>query len=128
MTKHITTAAILLCSFSSVHASEVTYEQSKAWADRDEASLSPNQQQALIESQGRVGGAAHASCLDGHSKPDLSPYTLVMELDSSGKVVRTWLHGGSALAKCFNQEMSKATLFAPPKTPFYTSFEMDWMP
>jgi len=113
---------------SSVHAAEVTYEQAKAWADRDEGSLTPGQAQALTESQGRAGGSAHATCLGGRPKPNLAPYTVVMELDSSGKVVHTWLHGDSTLAVCFNEEMRKATLFAPPKAPFYTSFEMSWKP
>jgi len=51
-----------------------------------------------------------------------------MELDATGKVVRTWLGGTSTLAVCFNKEMATKSLFVPPHAPFYTSFEMSWRP
>jgi hypothetical protein len=113
---------------AALSSSTLSYNQAKALADRDENSLSPAQTQQLIASQGKAGGEAHASCLSPGGKKDLSPYTVVMELDSGGKVVRTWLSGTSPLAICFNKEMATKSLFSPPRMPFYTSFEMTWRP
>ena len=123
----LTTSSILLAVVA-ISSSALSYEQAKSNADRDERSLSPAQTQQLLASQGKAGGEAHASCLQPESKSDMSAYTVVMELDSSGKVARTWLKGASPLATCFNKEMATKSLFAPPHAPFYTSFEMSWRP
>jgi len=119
---------VLLASVGPIFASELSYEQAKALADKDEASLSAEVAQTLIAAQGTAGGEAHASCVTPGARKDFSPYTVVMKLDSTGKVIRTWLHGTSALAICFNREMSHKSLFVPPRAPFYTSFEMSWHP
>jgi len=119
---------LLLVSVTPAFASELSYEQAKALADKDEASLSSELMQALIAAQGKAGGEAHAACLTPETRQDSSPYTVVMELNSTGKVIRTWLLGNSPLAICFNREMSHKSLFAPPHTPFYTAFEMTWRP
>jgi len=122
-------ALLLFFSAStSAWASDVSFEQAKALADKDEASLSSTQTQKLIASQARAGREAHSICFSFNLKPDLSPYTVVMKLDASGKIVRTWLHGKSSLAHCFNEEMSHKALFAPPRAPFFTSFALSWPP
>ena len=120
-----TLLALLLIS-AGAFASNLSYEQAKARADHDEASLSASQTGALIQSQGTASGASFSKCPPATPRPDLSPFTVVMELDASGKVVRTWRKGSSAIAVCFNGEMSHKSLFKPPKVPFYTSFEMSW--
>ena len=107
-------------------AADVSFDQAKALADRDEASLSSAQMQQLIAAQARTGKEAHSICLSFNPKPERSPYTVVMKLDASGKVVRTWLRGQSSLAHCFNEEMAHKTLFTPPRAPFFTSFGMSW--
>lgn len=117
---------VLLVSVTSAFASELSYEQAKALADKDEASLSSELMQSLIAAQGKAGSEAHAVCLTPETRQDSSPYTVVMELNSTGKVVRTWLHGNSPLAICFDREMSQKSLFVPPHAPFYTAFEMTW--
>ncbi|WP_083918973.1 hypothetical protein [Rudaea cellulosilytica] len=119
-------AAII--AVTALSGSALSYEQAKALADQDENSLTPGQTQQLIASQGKAGGEAHASCASPSNKADLSPYTVVMELDIAGKVIRTWLKGASPLAVCFNKEMATKRLFGPPRAPFYTSFEMTWRP
>ena len=107
-------------------AAEMSFEEAKARADADEASLSKEQAQVLMESEGKAGAEAHATCIPPGYKVDLDPYTVVMELDAKGKVVRTWLHGTTALAECFNREMAQKTMSPPPRAPFYTSFDMSW--
>jgi hypothetical protein len=104
----------------------MSFDEAKARADADEASLSKEQAQVLIEAQAKAGSEAHATCIPPGYKVELDPYTVVMELDASGRVVRTWLHGSTPLAQCFNREMAHKTLSKPPRAPFYTSFDMRW--
>jgi hypothetical protein len=124
------TSALLIFLFATAPAlaSDVSFEQAKSRADRDEQSLSSTQTHQLIASQARAGGEAHSTCIASNPKPNLSPYTVVMQVDASGNVVRTWLHGQSSLAICVNKELSHKTLFTPPRAPFFTSFEMTWQP
>jgi hypothetical protein len=107
-------------------AGDISYEQAKTLADQDEASLTPAFTQMLLQSQGSVAGPAFEGCPPSGTVSDREQFTVVMELDAGGKVERTWLSGSSSIATCFEKAMAKATLFAPPRAPFYTSFEMSW--
>jgi hypothetical protein len=109
-------------------AGAFSYVEAKARADSDEASLTADQSGALVASQGQAGGESFAKCPLPTPDADLSPFSLVMELDSSGKIVKTWLRGSSPIATCFRSEMIKKSLFQPPRAPFYTSFDMSWKP
>ena len=102
----------------------ITFAQAKEMADRDEASLSGSQSQALIEAQGAVVGKALSSCVDG-SDLQPPPFTVVVELDSTGAVVRAWRSDETRLAKCFEAIAEKAALNPPPRSPFYSSYAMD---
>ena len=117
---------LFLSATTPAWAADVSFDQAKALADRDEASLSSTHMQQLLASQARAGEQAHSTCFSFNPKPERSPYTVVMKLDASGKVVRTWLRGQSSLAHCFNEEMSHKTLFRPPRAPFFTSFGVTW--
>ena len=46
-----------------VSSGVTTYDQAKALADKDEASLTPKQSSALVESQGKVISPAFAACM-----------------------------------------------------------------
>jgi len=100
-----------------------TFDRAKAMADRDEGSLSESQQLALTQSQAPVVQAALSSCLVANGPAPFS-FVIVAELDSTGRVVKTWRSEESKLAACFQKVVAKAVLAAPPRTPFYTSFEM----
>lgn len=108
------------------HADAMTYDAAKTHADRDEAALSPQQLQALTDSQGRAAGEIFATCLPASLGQPQADFTVVMMLDATGRVVRTWRSGESAIAVCFEREMARKQLFEPPAAPFYSSFEMHW--
>ena len=118
---------LIFLSTASV-AADLTYEQALTKADRDEASLSAAQTNALVAAQGAAAKSSFAKCPVPSPHADLSPFVLVMELDANGKVVRTWLHGSSPIAICFHSQMATKSLSKPPRTPFYTSFNMSWNP
>jgi hypothetical protein len=120
-------SALLLLATGAA-AADLDYTAARALAEHDEASLEPAQMQALVAAQGEAARAAFAACPVQSPDDDLSPFTVVMELDATGKVVRTWRHGDSPLAQCFHAGMSHATLAVPPRTPFYTFFDMTWKP
>lgn len=115
---------LLLVATPAAFAADVTFANAKAWADRDEGSLSAEQQQALVRSQAPVVKAALSSCLGANGSKPVS-FVVVVELDSTGKVSKTWRSDDSKIADCFQGMAAKATLFSPPKSPFYSSFEMD---
>lgn len=115
---------LLLVAAPAAFAAEVTFADAKAWADRDEGSLASEQHDALVESQAPVIKAAILSCL-GTNGPKPFSFVVVVELDSTGKVLHTWRSDDSDLATCFQSIAAKAKLFPPPKSPFYSSFEMD---
>lgn len=116
--------AISACLISvAALGSDVTFDQAKARADGDEAALTPQQEATLISSQGEIAHATFVNCRASDLADRRSPFTLVMELDAAGKVVRTWRSGTSAIAICLDEAMREGSLFHPPKSPFYTSFE-----
>jgi hypothetical protein len=121
-------AAVVVLLMNPAFAADLSYDQAKANADKDEASLSPELSQKLVESQGAAMGGVLPACMasiphpNGHT--DLTPFVVVMQLDASGKIVRTWRHGSTPLATCFEHEIGTKTLFVPPKVPFYTSIEL----
>jgi uncharacterized NAD-dependent epimerase/dehydratase family protein len=120
--KPLVYALLLLASFP-LAAGDMTFEQVKAMADSDEAGLSAEQERALVESQGSVAHPTFAGCRTSDLADRRLPFTVVMELDATGKVQRTWRSGASAIAECMNRALRAATLTRPPKAPFYSSFE-----
>ena len=118
---------LLMLATATAAAAGLSYDGAKAKADADEASLACSLHQALLESQGRALEAAFSKCLPSIPQPpDKSPFTVVMELDATGKVVATWRHGETPLAGCVHRVLATQTLFAPPRAPFYTSIEMSF--
>lgn len=100
------------------------YHDAKAMADADEASLSPQQRADLRASQSALLESGTTACAT--ADPDLSALTVVMQLDASGKVVRTWLQGNSRLAICLRRYAAMQSLAPPPRAPFYTSIELSF--
>jgi hypothetical protein len=123
-------ALLCIALIASVAAgeTELTYIGAKVLADHDEAALTPAEMEALHVAQGVAGGEAFGACSPPASDAELIPFTVVMKLDASGKILRTWLDGTSAIAKCFNTAISTRSLNKPPYAPFYTSFAMSWQP
>jgi hypothetical protein len=102
---------------------ELTIEQVKIRASIDEASLSTGQHAQLLTSLKEIARIVFAACPESDRADRRLPFTLVMELDATGKVVSTWIEGESEIAACMSKTMSRSLLFQPPKTPFFTSFE-----
>ena len=125
----VTFATLLLAASTapSAHAqSTMDYAQAKQRADADEASLHALTSRAMRDAQARVLDDAIARCAAPDA--DTSPFVVVAELDATGKVVRTWRDGGTALATCVQAQIAGRTLPAPPRAPFLTSFELSFTP
>lgn len=106
--------------------STVDYQQARRLAARDEAALAAGAAEVLRESQAALVRAASAAC--AAPAPQLSPFTVVMSIDASGKVVQTWLQGSSPLAICFRKQAQLASLAPPPAVPFYAYIELSFEP
>ena len=119
-------ASIVLVALSGTLSAEATldYAQAKTLADKDEASLAQAESASLLKAQGELLGAGTAVCAT--PRPDLSPFTVVMELNAEGKVVRTWLHGSSPIGICLRRYVAGKLLIVPPRVPFYSSLELSF--
>lgn len=114
---------VLLIAAPAVFASDVTFAKAKASADRDEGKLSGVEKQALIQAQAPVVQAALSSCLAVNYAKSFS-FVVVVELDATGTVRKTWRSDGTMLVSCFQNAVAKATMNTPPRSPFFSSFEM----
>lgn len=123
--RHVIGLLVLLVSLAA-GASELNFLGAKVLADHDEASLTAEEMKALLAAQGVAGGDSLGVCSRPTTAAELTPFTVVMKLDASGKITQTWLDGTSAIAKCFHTAISTRSLNKPPYAPFYTSFEMTW--
>lgn len=122
--KTITLIALAVVSRSLPAATALEYTEAKVLADKDESSLPRAQSESLLKAQGELLEAGTASCAT--PKPDLSSFTVVMELDGEGKVVRTWLQGSSPIGICLRKYVAGKFLLVPPKVPFHTSLELSF--
>ena len=121
-------AFIALAAFSGSLPAASTLEsaEAKALADKDEASLAQAEAENLREAQGKLLAFGTAACAT--PQPDLSPFTVVMELDEQGRVVRTWLQGSSPIGICLRKYVAGKQLAVPPRAPFHTSLELSFSP
>jgi hypothetical protein len=122
--KRMLLLALALLASPAMAATELDYAAAKALADKDEASLGREQGSVLLDAQAKLLGDGIAAC--AMPNPDFTPFVVVMELDASGKVIRTWLQGDSPLAICFRKFAARGELPAPPRTPFYSSIELSF--
>ncbi|MBD9469260.1 hypothetical protein [Pseudoxanthomonas sp. PXM01] len=117
--------ASAVCCASLAHAqSPADYADAKARADADEASLPATAASAMRDAQGAALDAAITGCATPTA--DTSPFVVVAELDATGKVVRTWRDGATPLAICVQKQIAGSALSAPPRAPFFTSFELSF--
>jgi len=116
----------LFAASQAVVAGQLSFVSAKALADRDEASLRKEQGGALVQSQAPVVQKAMSSCLALATSTKPPAFVVVVELDLSGKVRKTWRDGDSEVARCFENIVGEAKLFSPPRAPFYSSFDMDF--
>lgn len=103
-------------------APTLKYAEAKSLADRDEASLAGIDASSLRDAQRRLLATGTAACATPW--PDLSPFVVVMELDATGRIVRTWLEGSSPIGICLRKYVGDRQLSVPPRAPFYTSLEL----
>ncbi|MGA6149260.1 MULTISPECIES: hypothetical protein [Stenotrophomonas] len=104
------------------------YDQVRALAHSDEGSLEPVAYAAMIDGMSRVGGDGFARCLPTPAPETLAAFTVVLQLDAQGRVVRTWREGDGAVARCIEAGFAGTTVFVPPKAPFHAAFEFQGQP
>ncbi|WP_440976941.1 hypothetical protein [Pseudoxanthomonas winnipegensis] len=100
--------------------------QAKAQADRDEASLPPDLSQAMRTAQQDTLERGVAACAS--PKADTTPFVIVARLDARGGIARTWRKGDTPLAICLDRFLRGRVLLAPPRAPFFVSFELSFTP
>ncbi|MGN2249172.1 hypothetical protein LQ772_02765 [Frateuria edaphi] len=103
---------------------QLGFDQAKALADKNEASLDRAMSSRLLGAQGKALEAAMTAC--ARPDADVSKFTVVLSLNADGSTEASWLQGTTALAKCVQSELAGAGLAGRWPTPFYTSFELSF--
>jgi hypothetical protein len=100
------------------------FAAAKDAADADEASQDEAARAAARVRQGKFLDTGVAACADARTTAQLEGFVIVVELDSDGRVARTWRRGDSPLALCIERQARGKTMFVPPRTPFHASLEV----
>ncbi|WP_017915537.1 hypothetical protein [Xanthomonas sp. SHU 308] len=100
------------------------YAAAKALADRDEASLPAAMQERLQTLQRAALDEGVASCAT--PRPDTSPFTVVVQVQTDGSVGASWRNGTTPLALCLERFLRQRPLLAPPQAPLYLSYEVSF--
>lgn len=128
-------APITLLSLASLvpaHAAEpavpaaLEYIDAKRMADADEKSVTGAAHEAMLAAQRKLLDAGVVECSLGKPQKDFSGFTVVMALDASGHVQRTWREGGSPLAICLQRYVRDKVVFVPPRAPFHTALAISF--
>jgi hypothetical protein len=106
-----------LALLAQLSASPSTFLEASAVADKQLASLPVAQAAEISSSLANAVSSAFAACPDS-----LTSFSVVLAIDGSGKVQRTWRQGNSALANCIERQLATATLSKPPFVPFYITY------
>ena len=104
----------------------VDYVDAKRLADADEKSVTGAAHDAMLAAQRTLLDAGVVECSLGKPQKDFSGFTIVMALDASGHVQRTWREGGSPLAICLQRYVRDKVVFVPPRAPFHTSLAISF--
>ena len=119
--------ALLTAGTQAVPASApLEYVDAKKIADADEASVTGSAHAVMLAAQRKLLDAGVVACSLGNPQSDFSAFTLVMQLDSTGRVQQTWRQGGSPLAICLQRHVRDQIVFVPPKAPFLTVLEVSF--
>ena len=119
--------ALLLAASLPLHAAEpLEYYDARKLADADEAGVTGPARDAMLAAQRKLLDAGVVECSLGKPQKDFSGFTIVMELDATGHVQRTWREGGSPLAICLQRYVRDKVVFIPPRAPFHTSLAISF--
>ncbi|MGV8931070.1 MAG: hypothetical protein ACOH1R_03015 [Luteimonas sp.] len=108
-------------------ATALDYAAAKALADTDEASMDVSIKESTLIIQRAFLDTAVKACATDQATARLEDFVVVMRLDGNGQVAETWRRGDSPLALCVERHSRGKTLFAPPRSPFYTSLEVNFV-
>lgn len=104
----------------------IEYIDAKRLADADEKSVTGAAHDAMLAAQRKLLDEGVVECSLGKPQKDFSGFTVVMALDASGRVQRTWREGGSPLAICLQRYVRDRVVFVPPRAPFHTSLAISF--
>jgi hypothetical protein len=107
-------------------AADIPVEQAKALADGYESALTPRDNTALVEAQGKALGAAVAACGPVIGVP--MPFYVVVHANSLGNTDKTWRSDDSPLARCIERHLASVPLPSPTGKPFHASYELTFGP
>jgi hypothetical protein len=106
-------------------AGSVTYQDARALVGEHESTLSAEQGDALYKTQESAMNKAMPKCMDSVRPRESLRVSLVLSIGGDGRAAEAWTKQDSAFANCMKKELMAQRYIAPPKLPFYTSFDLD---
>jgi len=122
--KILTSIFLIIVLCLPLYAAELNYESALAKSKQDESSLNSSLMQSLLEVQGNLIGKAFMSCI---RKTGMAPhdFTLVMRLNKTGEISKTWLKKRTKFTSCFTSLMETNFKFSSDRDEFYTAIEYE---
>lgn len=96
-------------------------------ADTNEAALDPTIKATLVRAQDATLKASMASCVD-LAPGKLPNFTVVLELDSSGRSLNSWRNNNVPMVRCVERELAKAAYPTNQRRDFFMSFVVTFEP
>ena len=117
----ISMVALLLAAQAVALSAPLEFSDALKRADTNEAALDPTIKAALVRSQDTSLHAAMASCVD-LAPGKLPNFTVVLQLDSSGRSLNSWRNNNVPMVRCVERELVKATYPTNHAADFFMSF------
>jgi hypothetical protein len=90
------------------------------------AATGPGYQKQMWDHIGNLTTDAYKACLAATQPPDKSPFTLVANVTTDGRLTGIAVQPETAVAKCMASHFSAVTLPAPPARPAPYPIEIDF--
>ena len=109
----------LLTALLQAASGDLTIAQTEVLARRDEATLQGDISSRFSADQDKAVGRAMVAC-GVNSAREMSGIMVVMRLNESGQVTKTWLNKPSRLGQCFETKLQSEIMQTDGRPEFYS--------
>jgi len=114
-------ASLLMLFVTVSYANDLSFKEALELAHKSEEGLNKEASHRLLSAQGKLMGSAMPSCFNKAGPPP--DFSIVVQINESGKVVKSWLNTNTSFTSCFQNIMVNSLAFTPKDQPFFTAIE-----
>lgn len=119
--KQIVLASILILFLTASYANDFSFKDVLELAHESEEGLNKDESHRLLSAQGKLMGFAMPYCINKAGPPP--DFSIVVQINKNGKVVKSWLNIDTNFTSCFQNIMVNSLAFTPKHQPFFTAIE-----